>query len=88
MREGPTKWLLAWTSLPRLDVLAVGCCCPGEAVGEEPIMTTQQDVDIEGYVEYALGMAIFLTRLFTRVMLVGFRGLHWDDLFTVIAIVR
>ncbi|KAI0385210.1 hypothetical protein F5Y04DRAFT_247167 [Hypomontagnella monticulosa] len=49
-------------------------------------MTTQQDVDIEGYVEYALGMAIFLTRLFTRVMLVGFRGLHWDDLFTVIAI--
>lgn len=51
-------------------------------------MTTQQDVDIEGYVEYALGMAIFLTRLFTRVMLVGFRGLHWDDFFTVIAIVR
>ncbi|OTA97601.1 hypothetical protein M434DRAFT_391785 [Hypoxylon sp. CO27-5] len=49
-------------------------------------MPTQEDVNIESYTEYALGMAIFLTRIFTRVMLVGIRGMYWDDLFTVIAI--
>ncbi|KAI0116639.1 hypothetical protein F4776DRAFT_282565 [Hypoxylon sp. NC0597] len=49
-------------------------------------MPTQEDVNIESYTEYALGMTIFLTRIFTRVMLVGFRGMYWDDLFTVIAI--
>lgn len=50
-------------------------------------MPTQQDVNIESYTEYALGMTIFLTRLITRLLLVGFRGLYWDDLFTCIAIV-
>ncbi|KAI1206747.1 uncharacterized protein F4807DRAFT_222134 [Annulohypoxylon truncatum] len=49
-------------------------------------MTTQEDVNIESYTEYALGMTIFLTRLITRLMLVGFRGLYWDDLFTCVAI--
>ncbi|KAI1454325.1 hypothetical protein F4805DRAFT_327298 [Annulohypoxylon moriforme] len=49
-------------------------------------MPTQQDVNIESYTEYALGMTIFLTRLITRLMLVGFRGLYWDDLFTCVAI--
>ncbi|KAI0897410.1 hypothetical protein F4806DRAFT_399989 [Annulohypoxylon nitens] len=49
-------------------------------------MPTQQDVNIESYTEYALGMTIFLTRLITRLLLVGFRGLYWDDLFTCIAI--
>ncbi|OTA98954.1 hypothetical protein M426DRAFT_68774 [Hypoxylon sp. CI-4A] len=48
--------------------------------------TAQEATDIEGYTEYAFGMLIFLTRLFTRVMLVGVRGLYWDDLFTVVAI--
>ncbi|KAI1106031.1 hypothetical protein F4804DRAFT_81846 [Jackrogersella minutella] len=49
-------------------------------------MTTQEDVNIESYTEYSLGMTIFLTRLFTRIMLVGIRGLYWDDLFTCVAI--
>ncbi|KAI1090057.1 hypothetical protein F5B19DRAFT_464893 [Rostrohypoxylon terebratum] len=49
-------------------------------------MPTQQDVNIESYTEYALGMTIFLTRLITRLLFVGFRGLYWDDLFTCVAI--
>ncbi|KAI8966067.1 hypothetical protein F5Y11DRAFT_343759 [Daldinia sp. FL1419] len=49
-------------------------------------MTTQEEVNIEGYVEYALGMTFFLTRLLGRILLVGIGGLHWDDAFTVVAI--
>ncbi|KAI1803886.1 hypothetical protein F4811DRAFT_562185 [Daldinia bambusicola] len=49
-------------------------------------MRTQEDVNIEGFIEYALGMTFFLTRLLGRILLVGIRGFHWDDAFTVVAI--
>ncbi|KAI0119522.1 hypothetical protein F4814DRAFT_439070 [Daldinia grandis] len=49
-------------------------------------MTTQEEVNIEGYVEYALGMTLFIIRLLGRILLVGIRGLYWDDAFTVVAI--
>ncbi|KAL7621691.1 hypothetical protein AAE478_009018 [Parahypoxylon ruwenzoriense] len=48
-------------------------------------MPTQEEVNIEGYVEYAAGMTIFLTRVLGRILLVGVGGLTWDDVFTVVA---
>lgn len=49
--------------------------------------TTQRDVDIESYIEYTIGMIVFITRISGRVFLVGFPGLAWDDVFTVMAAV-
>lgn len=49
--------------------------------------TTQRDVNIESYIEYTIGMIVFITRLGGRVFLVGFRGLGWEDVFTVLAAV-
>ncbi|KAI5861005.1 hypothetical protein GGS23DRAFT_578304 [Durotheca rogersii] len=48
-------------------------------------MPTQEEVNIEGYAEYAAGMVIFVARIVSRLLLVGFQGMTWDDAFTVIA---
>ncbi|KAI1381443.1 hypothetical protein F4677DRAFT_460586 [Hypoxylon crocopeplum] len=46
-------------------------------------MATLEEVNIEWYTSYAIGMAIFITRIFGKILLVGIRGLSLDDAFTV-----
>lgn len=42
---------------------------------------------LESFVEYAIGTTLLIVRLFARLWTVGFGGLWWDDLLTLLAIV-
>lgn len=47
----------------------------------------QTPFQVEGWVEWSLGVAIILLRLYARWKAVGFKGWKGDDYFSVIALV-
>jgi hypothetical protein len=42
---------------------------------------------VELWVEYGIGIGVFMLRFFARFKLVGLGGFTWDDLFSLIALV-
>ena len=42
----------------------------------------------ECFAEYAIGTCFLLLRLYARLRMSGVRNLHFDDAFTILAIVR
>lgn len=46
-----------------------------------------ENLTAETFVEYGIGIAFLLLRLFARIYIGGFRGLRLDDAFAVAAMV-